>query len=57
MINYDMPNQIEDYVHRIGRTARAGATGTAISFITPEQSSTSTPSSAVETRSGDADEE
>ena len=49
VINYDMPNQIEDYVHRIGRTARAGATGTAISFITPEQSSTSTPSSAVET--------
>jgi len=29
-----MPNAIEDYVHRIGRTGRAGAKGTAISFIT-----------------------
>jgi ATP-dependent RNA helicase DDX5/DBP2 len=28
------PNNIEDYIHRIGRTGRAGATGTAISFIT-----------------------
>lgn len=27
VINYDMPNQIEDYVHRIGRTGRAGAKG------------------------------
>ena len=27
VINYDFPNQIEDYVHRIGRTGRAGATG------------------------------
>lgn len=33
VVNYDMPNTAEDYVHRIGRTARAGATGTAISFI------------------------
>ncbi len=30
--NYDLPDDPEDYVHRIGRTARAGATGTAISF-------------------------
>jgi ATP-dependent RNA helicase RhlE len=34
VINYDMPNGPDDYVHRIGRTARAGATGDAISFLT-----------------------
>ncbi|SCU82923.1 LADA_0C08702g1_1 [Lachancea dasiensis] len=34
VINYDMPGNIEDYVHRIGRTGRAGASGTAISFFT-----------------------
>ncbi len=34
MINYDMPNCAEDYVHRIGRTGRAGASGTAYSFFT-----------------------
>ena len=34
VLNYDMPNSIEDYVHRIGRTGRAGATGIAHSFIT-----------------------
>lgn len=38
VINYDFPNQIEDYVHRIGRTARAGATGTAITFFTKNNS-------------------
>jgi len=32
VINYDLPNDAEDYVHRIGRTARAGASGEAISF-------------------------
>ena len=32
VINYDLPEDVEDYVHRIGRTARAGATGDAISF-------------------------
>jgi ATP-dependent RNA helicase RhlB len=32
VINYDLPQDPEDYVHRIGRTARAGATGDAISF-------------------------
>jgi ATP-dependent RNA helicase RhlE len=37
VINYDLPSQAEDYVHRIGRTARAGATGTAISFLAAEQ--------------------
>ncbi|SGY84117.1 BQ5605_C009g05677 [Microbotryum silenes-dioicae] len=37
VINYDMPNGIEDYIHRIGRTGRAGAKGTAYSYITPDQ--------------------
>ena len=32
VINYDLPKQAEDYVHRIGRTGRAGRTGIAISF-------------------------
>ncbi len=34
VVNFDLPNQAEDYVHRIGRTGRAGATGHAISFVT-----------------------
>jgi ATP-dependent RNA helicase RhlB len=33
VINYDLPQDVEDYVHRIGRTARFGATGVAFSFI------------------------
>jgi len=33
VINFDLPEDAEDYVHRIGRTGRAGATGTAISFV------------------------
>lgn len=33
VINYDFPKQIEDYVHRVGRTGRAGALGKAISFL------------------------
>ncbi|KAI9723118.1 MAG: ATP-dependent RNA helicase dbp2 [Chrysothrix sp. TS-e1954] len=36
VINYDYPNNSEDYVHRIGRTGRAGAKGTAITFFTTE---------------------
>lgn len=32
VMNYDLPQDAEDYVHRIGRTARAGASGNAISF-------------------------
>lgn len=34
VINFDMPNQLEDYVHRIGRTARAGASGSSYSLFT-----------------------
>jgi len=37
VINYDLPNVPESYVHRIGRTARAGATGLAISFCNDEE--------------------
>jgi len=37
VINYDLPEKNEDYVHRIGRTARAGKSGKAISFATPSQ--------------------
>ena len=36
VINYDLPNVPEDYVHRIGRTARMKATGWATSFVTGE---------------------
>jgi ATP-dependent RNA helicase RhlE len=38
VINYDLPDETENYVHRIGRTARAGHKGHAISFATPDQS-------------------
>ncbi|MEE8537123.1 MAG: DEAD/DEAH box helicase [Acidobacteriota bacterium] len=36
VVNYDLPQVPEDYVHRIGRTARAGATGDALSLVCPE---------------------
>lgn len=36
VFNYDFPGSIEDYVHRIGRTARAGATGSAFTLFTPK---------------------
>ncbi len=38
VINFDLPDDPGDYVHRIGRTARAGREGRAISFATPDQS-------------------
>jgi len=37
VINYDIPNETEAYVHRIGRTGRAGRTGEAILFVTPRE--------------------
>jgi len=36
VINYDVPRDAEDYIHRVGRTARAESTGVAITFINPE---------------------
>ena len=36
MLNYDYPNNSEDYIHRIGRTGRAGANGTAITLFTTD---------------------
>ncbi|MFL2737930.1 MAG: DEAD/DEAH box helicase [bacterium] len=37
VVNYDMPHDTEGYVHRIGRTGRAGRTGDAILFVTPRE--------------------
>jgi ATP-dependent RNA helicase DeaD len=37
IINYDLPEDPENYVHRIGRTGRMGSNGVAIAFVTPEQ--------------------
>ncbi len=37
VVNYELPHTPEDYVHRIGRTGRAGASGEAISFVAPEE--------------------
>jgi len=36
-VNFDLPNVAEDYVHRIGRTGRAGATGEAISLVSADE--------------------
>ena len=36
VINYDLPQCSDDYIHRIGRTARAGASGSALALVTPE---------------------
>ena len=37
VINFNCPNHLEDYVHRVGRTGRAGNKGTAYTFITPSE--------------------
>jgi ATP-dependent RNA helicase RhlE len=37
VINYDVPQQAEDYVHRIGRTGRAAASGDAVTFMAPDE--------------------
>lgn len=37
VINFDIPPHYEDYIHRIGRTARAGQHGTAITLVTPDE--------------------
>ena len=33
MVNYDLPDKVDDYIHRIGRTGRAGKSGEAVSFV------------------------
>jgi len=37
VVNFDLPDNANDYIHRIGRTGRAGHAGRAISFATPDQ--------------------
>jgi ATP-dependent RNA helicase RhlE len=37
VVNYELPNVPEDYVHRIGRTARAGSSGAAVSLVSPDE--------------------
>eukprot|EP00850_Spirogloea_muscicola_P002273 SM000008S22362 [mRNA] locus=s8:1237126:1241861:- [translate_table: standard] len=37
VVNYDVPNHYEDYVHRVGRTGRAGKKGVAVTFIAPDE--------------------
>ena len=37
VVNFDVPNMPEDYIHRVGRTARAGATGEAYTFVSPQE--------------------
>ncbi len=39
VVNFDLPDQLDDYVHRVGRTGRAGKDGKAISFVLPPQKS------------------
>jgi ATP-dependent RNA helicase RhlE len=46
VFNFDIPNVAEQYVHRIGRTGRAGANGIALSFVADDESPTSRPSNA-----------
>jgi ATP-dependent RNA helicase RhlE len=36
VVNYDLPNRSEDYIHRVGRTGRASAKGEALTFVSPE---------------------
>jgi ATP-dependent RNA helicase RhlE len=37
VVNFDLPFEAQDYIHRIGRTGRAGLSGTAISLVAPEE--------------------
>ena len=37
MVHFDIPNDHKDYLHRSGRTARAGASGTVVAFVQPDQ--------------------
>lgn len=40
VVNYDVPGTAQDYIHRVGRTARAGRTGAALTLVSPEEEST-----------------
>ena len=37
VVNFEVPNKVEDYVHRVGRTGRAEATGNALTLAAPEE--------------------
>lgn len=54
VFNYDMPGSAEDYVHRIGRTARAGAKGRAYSFFTPANARLAKPLVGILEEAGQA---
>src|SRR5204862_5483200 len=56
IINYDLPMDPENYVHRIGRTGRIGRDGIAIAFVTPEQGSEMTAIEAFINRQLDHDQ-
>merc|ERR1719510_222793 len=43
VVNYDFPNNVEDYVHRIGRTGRGGGYGTSVTFFTRQDSKKARP--------------
>jgi ATP-dependent RNA helicase RhlE len=37
VVNYEVPSTVEDYLHRVGRTARAGRPGSAVTLVSPEE--------------------
>jgi len=39
VVNYEVPSTAEDYIHRVGRTARAGRNGSALTLVSPEEES------------------
>jgi ATP-dependent RNA helicase UAP56/SUB2 len=43
VINYDMPDKSDQYLHRVGRAGRFGTRGLAVSFVTPESEGENTP--------------
>jgi ATP-dependent RNA helicase DDX5/DBP2 len=54
VINFDFPSQIEDYVHRVGRTGRAGATGTAVTFFSDDDAGRAKDLSEILNRSSNS---